>query len=115
MITSYEELKDMLLEKQSALRTKLANLSTVAHNGAGYTNHQADDGTEAHDQARNLAIRTRSENTLRLIDDALTKFENGTYDACERCGKTIDIARLEAIPWTPLCMSCAESRDYHRS
>ena len=115
MIKSPDELKPVLLEKQQSLRAKLATLTTTAHNGAGYTNHQADDGTEAFDQARNLAIRKRSERTLRLVEDSLVKMEQGTYGICENCGQEIDLARLEAIPYTPLCMHCAESRDYRQS
>lgn len=111
MITSYEQLKTLLVEERRALRAKLQTLTIVAHDGVAITNHQADDGTEAFDQARDLAVMTRSERTLRQVEDALAKFERGTYGFCENCGKEIDIARLEAIPYTPLCLSCAESRD----
>jgi len=102
----------VLLQMRDDLRAKVENLNTLAVEGTGYTNHQADDATQAFDQAKDLAIRTSSQHTLRLVEDALAKFENGTYGICENCGRQIDMARLEAIPYTPLCLHCAESRDY---
>lgn len=112
MITSHQQLKAMLLQHRQDLQAKVPNLQTTASDGLGYTNHQADDATQALDQATDLALRTRTERTLRLVEDALVKIENGTYGICEQCGEEIDIARLEAIPYTPLCLRCAESRDF---
>ncbi|OZA94783.1 MAG: hypothetical protein B7X57_00180 [Erythrobacter sp. 34-65-8] len=34
--------------------------------------------------------------------------EEGSYGICVRCGDDIAEARLDAIPWTPLCRSCAK-------
>ncbi len=116
MITSTEELKSALHKMREDLRANVEDLkTTLALAGTGYTNHQADDATQAFDQAKDLALRNDSERRLRLVEDALARFQAGTYGTCERCGKTIDLARLEAIPYTPLCLHCAEARDYRRS
>ena len=48
--------------------------------------------------------------TLREVDDALAKFEAGTYGKCETCGEQIGEARLEAMPSARLCMTCASAR-----
>jgi RNA polymerase-binding transcription factor DksA len=45
--------------------------------------------------------------TLRDIEDALAKLDDGTYGRCESCGGEIGDARLEAMPAARLCMSCA--------
>jgi RNA polymerase-binding transcription factor DksA len=34
----------------------------------------------------------------------------GTYGTCERCGQPIDDERLDALPATPLCLSCKRQR-----
>ncbi len=116
MITSHEQLKPVLLQMREDLRAKVEHLkdSTVP-DGTGYTNHQADDATGVFDQAKDLALRNSTEQTLRLVNDALRKMEQGTYGVCENCGQKIDLARLEAIPYTPLCLGCAESRQFRRS
>jgi DnaK suppressor protein len=48
--------------------------------------------------------------TLGDIDNALAKIESGTYGTCERCGKPIGEARLEAMPAARLCIECASAR-----
>ena len=44
------------------------------------------------------------EGELRDIDDALRRLDDGTYGICEECGKPIDEARLEAVPWARYCV-----------
>ena len=48
--------------------------------------------------------------TLRDIEDALAKFDAGTYGQCERCGNDIGADRLEAMPAARLCITCASQR-----
>jgi RNA polymerase-binding transcription factor len=48
--------------------------------------------------------------TLRDIEDALAKFDAGTYGQCENCGNDIGEARLEAMPAARLCITCASQR-----
>jgi DnaK suppressor protein len=38
---------------------------------------------------------------------ALAKVEEGTYGTCDRCGRPIAPARLEAAPKSVLCIDCA--------
>jgi RNA polymerase-binding transcription factor DksA len=42
------------------------------------------------------------------IRAALRRISEGTYGQCLRCGEAISEARLDTIPWTPLCRSCAK-------
>lgn len=44
---------------------------------------------------------------ISQIRAALARIEEGTYGLCVRCGEPISEARLDALPWTPLCRSCA--------
>lgn len=46
------------------------------------------------------------ERKLKAIEDALQQAQQGMYGICERCGKPIDPARLEAIPETTFCLEC---------
>lgn len=45
--------------------------------------------------------------SLREIEDALAKLDEGTYGLCESCGNEIAPARLEAMPAARLCITCA--------
>lgn len=44
---------------------------------------------------------------IAQIRAALARIGGGAYGVCVRCGETIAEARLDVLPWTPLCRSCA--------
>ena len=44
---------------------------------------------------------------LRMIDAALARVASGDYGACAKCGADIAQARLDVLPFTPFCRSCA--------
>ena len=43
---------------------------------------------------------------LRLVEEALTKIDEGTYGVCERCEEAIPVKRLELLPFTRYCVQC---------
>lgn len=45
-----------------------------------------------------LRMGERESKMVADIDQALLRIEEGTYGACQRCGKPIDERRLESIP-----------------
>lgn len=44
---------------------------------------------------------------LRQIDAALKRVEEGEYGYCVTCGNEISAERLEVLPATPFCKTCA--------
>jgi len=65
-----------------------------------------EEATETAELENRMALEKRIIDQLAGIDNALDKFEKGSYGICESCGKSIDPARLEALPQATLCMSC---------
>ncbi|MGW8252061.1 MAG: TraR/DksA family transcriptional regulator [Anaerolineales bacterium] len=57
---------------------------------------------------RDTALIEQMEDTLREIETALQKLDEGTYGRCARCGKPIAPERLEALPYAELCIECQE-------
>jgi DnaK suppressor protein len=49
--------------------------------------------------------------TLTMVQDALRRIEDGTFGYCIDCGKPIEEARLNAVPWTPYCRDDQEKHD----
>jgi len=107
MTVSYEELRQELEQQQAVLRAELAEGRIIPENGMGYSTHQADDATDAYEQAADLAMRRNAERLLYLVERALQRMDAGTYGVCRNCGNRIDDARLKAIPYTRYCMECA--------
>jgi len=55
-----------------------------------------------------LKLADRDISLLRDIDRALKRLDRGEYGTCIRCGKEIEVERLEILPWTPYCAECAK-------
>jgi RNA polymerase-binding protein DksA len=55
------------------------------------------------------AIGTNELKRLRLIDNALSRMENGKYGVCMSCDAKIPKERLEAIPYAVMCIKCKTS------
>ena len=81
----------------------------------------ADDGVKdsvdmsLQDVNQELAFRLgeRESQMVADIDGALQRIDDGTYGTCERCGKPIPDARLEALPtarFDAACQSELETR-----
>jgi DnaK suppressor protein len=49
--------------------------------------------------------------TQKAVETAISLLETGEYGICQECGEPINPKRLEAIPWTMLCVRCQEARD----
>jgi DnaK suppressor protein len=64
--------------------------------------HMADIGTDAFEQEFTLSL------TLELVEQALAKIRDRKYGVCDECGGVIAKKRLEAIPFAPRCIRCAE-------
>jgi RNA polymerase-binding transcription factor DksA len=48
---------------------------------------------------------------LRQVIHALGRIDQGEGDVCERCGNEINPERLDVLPWTSLCVRCAEAAE----
>ena len=57
-----------------------------------------------------LSLVRNSRELLDQVEDALERLDAGTYGTCTNCGKPIPAARLDALPYTTLCVACAARR-----
>jgi RNA polymerase-binding protein DksA len=72
----------------------------------GLDNHPADAATETFDRELDYSLEESAETLLAAIDAALERINAGTYGRCANCGGEISPERLEAIPWSTLCLDC---------
>lgn len=66
-------------------------------------------GTDAaqlfgHEQA--VILEQQLKRDLGEIEKALEKIKKGSYGKCERCGKKIELARLQVKPQAIYCLKC---------
>ena len=48
---------------------------------------------------------------IAAIRNALARIEEGEYGNCVACGKKVQLARLDAVPWALHCIECQELQD----
>ncbi|TML56370.1 MAG: hypothetical protein E6G15_01070 [Actinobacteria bacterium] len=74
-------------------------------------NHPGDMATATLDREIDYTLEENSERLLSAIDGALERIEDGTFGTCRTCGRAIDPARLEALPYTTQCIDCKRKEE----
>ena len=107
----YQVLKDMLEARRTEIQDKLRNLRETLPNEI--TNVRDAEEQSVHDfvQDVELALMEMKSETLQKIDDALRRLEEGTYGTCAECGNELTEARLRALPFASLCITCQEQEE----
>src|SRR5689334_2791252 len=67
--------------------------------------------SDARDREINLILTDRDRDKLQAIDDALARIDDGSYGVCESCESDVAEGRLEALPFTRLCINCQAERE----
>ena len=78
---------------------------------SSYRFHMADQGTDTMEQEQTVLMASKEGRLLQHIDEALRRLYKTpeTFGVCERCGRMIGYERLDAIPHTRLCITCAKT------
>jgi DnaK suppressor protein len=108
---AYGMLKEKLEDERTRLIEDIEQLGVREQERPGYGNHMADDATGVFEQTRNLSLRGSLEDTLKRVEGALRRFDDGTYGTCEDCGRTIEWGRLKVLPYTSLCVECVRRHE----
>lgn len=74
----------------------------------GYSQHQADEGTDDFDKTTTLNVTSKEYSIIRQIDRALEKIDEGTYGICDVSGEEIPKTRLEAVPYATMTVKSQE-------
>ncbi len=104
--------KDSLLDMRRQVLREIDNDLRQGREGA------KDDGMDTYDLASeerdreiSFILSDREREKLQAIQDALERIDDGTYGICESCESEIAPGRLEAMPFTRLCVSCQSDRE----
>jgi DnaK suppressor protein len=77
-------------------------------NEAGEGRDTYDIASDERDREIALLLDDRERKKLLLIDDAIARIEDGDYGICEECEGEIAGGRLEAMPFSRLCVTCQD-------
>jgi len=107
-----EIFKDALLRKRTEILgtggIKPLQASMENNTRQGDMADQASGNNEVHIQ---LKLKQTDAKILQAIEEALLRVDKGAYGVCRDCGEMIAEARLKAIPWTRVCITCKEKQN----
>lgn len=104
-MTNIAARKAQLEARLADLTARLATIDTEldTHNSKDWeelaTEREGDEVLEG--------IGNSGKQEIRRIEAALKRIEEGEYGFCVTCGAEISEARLDLLPATPFCSSCA--------
>ncbi|PLX21496.1 hypothetical protein C0584_02400 [Candidatus Parcubacteria bacterium] len=113
--TEIKEIKEELLKRKGQILSDLQGISTKEQSDtdddykATFPEYGAKDdenAQEINEYSTNLATEQVLETTLKDINKALERIEEGTYGFCKYCNEPIGKKRIQARPVASSCIEC---------
>ncbi|TFG46658.1 MAG: molecular chaperone DnaK [Dehalococcoidia bacterium] len=105
----YQELNDRLQSDHKHLKAQLESLKASApqegREGSPFGKRE-EEAAETSELENRLVMEKLVIDQIAEVENALNKLEKGTFGKCEKCGQAMDPARLTALPYAKLCMTC---------
>lgn len=112
--TEITRFKERLFEMRNQLNRLLIGSTAEIKKpdeATGYSQHQADQGTDDFDRTISLEVTGQEYQILRQIERALEKIDENTYGICDVTGEEIPRARLDAIPYATMTVKAQEKME----
>jgi DnaK suppressor protein len=109
--TQLNTFRKILEARQAELRPSMRRRDDIAVERASDILDEVQLAAEREFATRSLE---RAAKLSRDVRAALARMDEGTYGTCVNCEEEIGMKRLNALPWTPLCIRCQEQSDNDR-
>lgn len=103
------EMRDRVTQDVNQIASAIQENINPPGDVSTYPTHLADRDTEGLD--KEITLEQNETAIIVQIDDALRRIDDGSYGLCESCGKEIKPERLEALPFTSTCITCARQTE----
>lgn len=99
-----EHYRKLLIVRERELAEESAHFDAEARDSrASEVEDPIDAVTSDEGKAANFRLGDMAARNLRQVRAALRRIDEGTYGYCVDCGRAIDKARLEVVPWALYC------------
>lgn len=93
--------RNQILEALASRNVEFKELVSKVESG-----DEIDVASDAVDRNMIDSLGVQDANRLQLINNALTRIQQGKYGLCLACGNQIPESRLEALPYAFMCIDC---------
>jgi DnaK suppressor protein len=101
-----ETLKDELIKEKKSILNELIDEENILNESNDYVEDSGEQAFDNQDKDIISKISIQQKESLKKIDKALKKINDGSYGICETCGTVISYERLEILPYTTVCNKC---------
>lgn len=101
-----EGYRRQLVARREALAEDLRLATAQLINDESVYTDSVDQAAADIDKSFVLQMKNRERNVLWQIDEAIKRLDEGCFGECERCGEQISEGRIDAFPFTTLCIDC---------
>jgi len=109
-----EGFRRQLITRREALAEDLRQATLQLINDESVYTDAVDQAAADTDKNFTLQMKNRDRDVLWQIDEAIKRLDEGCYGECERCGDSISEGRIEAFPFTTLCIDCKAELESER-
>ncbi len=116
-----EHLEKRLLDERTRARKALglfdqrtqADRDSSDSDMSAYTDHMADQGTEAQEREKAAAFATKEGRYLYRLEEALRRLyaDPDNFGVCHTCGADVGFDRLDALPHARYCIDCKRKEE----
>lgn len=103
--------REELLEQMGSNDEALSEVRESLGEGTNDDEHDPEGPTMSDEWSMLTGLQTEGEAELRELDAALERIDAREFGMCQSCGKAIGRPRLEARPYTTLCIECARKAE----
>jgi DnaK suppressor protein len=107
----YLLLRGMLEDRRREIHEKLRSLREAIPAASHDVRDAEEQSVDEFVQEVDLALMQMKSETLKKIDAAILRLEQGSYGRCQECDQEIAAARLRALPFAVLCRDCQEQAE----
>ena len=108
----YEEVRSNLIAMLEELNLRLSRITNnVKHADVPLEKDFAEQATQKENDEVMDYLGNSARTEIEMIKQAITRIDNGQYGICQVCGEPISKDRLEALPYSNLCIKCASKAE----
>ena len=103
--------ESLLQKKQQILETFTKNKSYGMEADGEPSQDIADKAANSYTKEFLFSLSNSERLLLKQVDDALSRIAARKYGVCASCEATLNLKRLQAVPWATLCLACQEKEE----
>ena len=108
----YEEVRQTLCAMLEELNLRLDRITNnVRHSDVPLEKDFAEMATQNENNEVMDYLGNSAKTEIAMIKQAIARIDNGQYGMCQVCDEPISKERLEALPYSSMCIKCASKAE----